>query len=126
MTTPGEADLGQLLGRPVVDEEGRSVGLVECVFDDERTGGPGWIGVLTGTFRHHHVLVPARGAENHGRSLRVPWARERIKHAPTYDEQDQGGLLGIGQYRARISKDKEQVASAHYGIEEDAGVVERG
>jgi len=122
MTTLGEVDLGHLVGHDVVDEHGKSVGNVEYIFNDDETGRPEWIGVLTGTFRHHHVLVPAKGAERQGPSLRVPWAKERIKQAPRYDQEDRRGILGLGEYRTKISKEKERMAYAHYGIEGFAGV----
>src|SRR6266508_9126 len=56
-----EGDLRELAGHPVVDRDGKSVGYVDQIFNDDQTGEPEWIGVITGTFRHHVHLVPASG-----------------------------------------------------------------
>lgn len=116
-----ETELRSLVGHDVVDQMGKSIGYAADIFKDDETGRPEWIGVLTGTFRHHHVLVPVAGAERAGTSLRVPWPKERIRQAPTYDKEDRQGLLGIAEYRLAISREKEQQAYAHYGVAELAG-----
>ena len=115
-----EVELRSMLGHDVVDERGKSVGNIEYIFNDEETGRPEWIGLLSGTIRPRRLLVPVRGAERDGVSLRVPWPKERIKQAPTYD-QARHGILGLGQYKTTISKEKEQIAYAHYGLDELAG-----
>ena len=120
MTMLDEVELRSMLGHDVVDESGKSVGNIEYIFNDEETGRAEWIGLLSGTIRPHRLLVPVRGAERDGVSLRVPWPKERIKQAPTY-EQDRRGILGLGQYKTTISKEKERIAYAHYGLEELAG-----
>jgi hypothetical protein len=111
-----ELELRRLLGHDVVDEAGRSVGYVADVFNDRAMQRPEWIGVLTGTFRQHHVLVPAAGAERAGSSLRVPWPKSWIKQAPAYGKDDRRGLLGLGEYRVAITREKEEQACAHYGL----------
>jgi sporulation protein YlmC with PRC-barrel domain len=110
-----ETVLRNLVGHDVVDERGKSVGNVEYIFNDDETGQPEWIGVITGTFIQHHVLVPVDGAEKTNGSLRVPWTKDRVKQAPRYDKEDRRGVLGLGEYRIAISKEKEQAAYAHYG-----------
>ena len=104
-----EVELQRLVGHDVVDETGR----------------PEWIGVVAGSFRMHRFLVPATGAEKDGPSLRVPWPKERIKRAPRYDEEDRRGMLGLAEYKTTISKEKERMAYAHYGLEEHSGVGAR-
>jgi sporulation protein YlmC with PRC-barrel domain len=114
-----EEELRSLVGHDVVDADGRSIGYVEYIFTDRETRAPEWIGVITGTFRHHHVLVPVAGATRSGTSLRVPWRKEQVKRAPSYDKDEKGGLLGLAQYRLEISPEKERRAYAHYGIERE-------
>jgi hypothetical protein len=116
MTMLDEHELQGLLGHDVVDETGKSVGYLADVFNDADMREPEWLGVLTGTIRQHHVLVPVTGAERRGSSLRVPWPKDRVKHAPTYDREDRRGLLGLGEYRLSISKEKEDRAYAHYSL----------
>jgi hypothetical protein len=115
-----ESELRNLVGHDLVDENGKSVGYVAHIFNDDETGRPEWIGVLTGTLRHQNVVVPVSGAERSGMSLRVPWPKEKIRQAPTYGERDRGGLLGVGEYKLTISKEKEQQAYTHYGLAEIA------
>jgi hypothetical protein len=108
-----------LAGRgAVVDRDGRAVGHVDRVFDDGRTGEPGWIGVVTGTVRRRLRLVPASGVEEVDGALRVPWTRRRVRHAPLYGQGDHRGLLGLGDYRSVISEAKEREAVAYYGLTE--------
>ena len=118
-----ETELRNLVGHDVVDEKGKSIGYLVDIFHDTETGQPEWIGVLTGTVRRHHVLVPASGAERSGESVRVRWAKERVKEAPTYDKEDRSGILGLGEYKVSISPAKEQEAYANYGLAEVAGAM---
>ena len=120
MTMLEESELHNLVGQGLVDESGKSVGYVVHIFNDDETGRPEWIGVLTGTLRHQNVVVPVAGAERSGMSLRVPWPKERIRQALTYEEKDRRGLLGVGEYKLMISKENEQQAYTHYGLAEVA------
>jgi sporulation protein YlmC with PRC-barrel domain len=117
-----ETELRSLIGLGVVDRDGKSVGNVEHIFNDDVTGQPEWIGVITGSFRQQHVLVPVSGAERSGVFLKVPWTKDRVKQAPTYGKEDRDGARESGGHRIAISKEKERTAYAHYGIEEQAGV----
>jgi sporulation protein YlmC with PRC-barrel domain len=113
-----ETELRSLIGFGVVDRDGKSVGNVEYIFNDDSTGQPEWIGVIIGSFKQQHVLVPVSGAEKDGVYLRVPWPKDRVKGAPTYGKEDRGGALGLGGYRIAISKEKEQATYRYYGIED--------
>lgn len=110
----GEARPPWLVGRHVVDRNGRTVGSVELVFADD-AGRPEWMGVVTSGLRRQRVLVPAGGVENGSGTLRVPWTRHRLRRAPRYDASDQVGALGLGQYRIAISTAKAREALAFYG-----------
>jgi hypothetical protein len=104
-----ESDLRNLIGRDVLDREGKSIGNLETFFKDRESGIPEWVGVFTGTFRHHHFLVPVRGAEREGTALRLPWTREQVESAPDYGKPDKG-----------ISDELEREAYRHYGLESAA------
>ncbi len=108
------AELRSLVGRQVVDRNGKPAGVLEVVFDDRATGRPEWIGVRTGALRHQHVLVPAAGAEHDAPSVRLPWTRGLLKGAPGYEDSDRRGRLGLGEYRAAISDEKAREVAAYY------------
>jgi hypothetical protein len=111
-----EGQLRNLLGHDVVDPNGKSVGYVDVVFSDDESGRPEWVGVMTGTFRHRYHLVPVSGVDREHSSLRVPWTKDRIKHAPEYGNDDKRNTLGLGDYRLAISKEKERAAYEYYGL----------
>jgi PRC-barrel domain len=101
-----ESDLRELIGRDVLDSEGKSIGNLETFFNDKDSGVPEWIGVFTGTFRHHHLLVPVRGAEREGTALRLQWTKDQVHSAPDYGKPDKA-----------ISEEMEREAYRHYGLE---------
>ena len=101
-----ETELRDLLSRDVLDAGGKSIGNVETFFADRNTGKPEWIGVFTGTFRHHHYLVPVKGATREGTALRIPWTKEQVHGAPDY-----------GDPEGAISEEMEREAYRHYGLE---------
>ncbi len=109
-----EDELRRFVGRDLVDRHGKQIGFVETIFNDDETGEPEWIGVLAGVFRTHKHLVPAAAAERANGALRVPFTKQSVKQAPTYDKEDRKGVLGLGEYRLAISKDKEREAYAYY------------
>jgi hypothetical protein len=77
------------VSREVIDRNGKSVGYVETAFKDRESGRPEWLGVMTGTWRNHHRLVPA--TDDLGTStgtLTIPWTKEQVGAAPEYDELD--------------------------------------
>jgi hypothetical protein len=100
-----ETRLRELMGRDVIDSEGKSIGNLETFFADRSSGKPEWIGVFTGTFRQHHYLVPLEGSEVAGSAIRVPWTKEQVRSAPDYRDPDSG-----------ISEELEREAYAHYGL----------
>ena len=100
-----ETRLRDLMGRDVIDSEGKSIGNLETFFADRDSGRPEWIGVFTGTFRQHHYLVPLEGAEVEGNAIRVPWTKEQVKSAPEYRDPD-----------ASISEELESQAYRHFGL----------
>jgi hypothetical protein len=109
-----EDELLRYVGRDLVDLNGKQIGYVDTIFNDDQTGEPEWIGVLAGVFRQHKHLVPASTAEPANGALRVPFSKRWVTHAPTYDKEDRKGMLGLGNYRLAISKEKEREAYAYY------------
>ena len=101
-----ESELRAMLSREVLDPEGKSVGYVETVFKDRETGKIEWLGVMTGTWRHHHHLVPATDVESSGTTVKVPWSKEQVEKAPEYEDPDRP-----------ISEELEREAYRHYGRE---------
>ena len=110
------AELEGLVGKQVIDADGKPSGQIDLVFAEPANGQPGWIGVRTGAIRRQRVLVPLAGAERRALSVHVPWTRTRLRHAPAYRESDLGGALGLGEYRLTISSRKKQEAYAYWGI----------
>ena len=74
-----------LVSLELVDRDGKSVGYVETVFKDRNTGRPEWLGVMTGTWRHHHRLVPASGVERSASMVVVPLTRTGRERAGIRD-----------------------------------------
>ena len=105
-----ESEFHALVSREVVDRDGRSVGYVETIFKDRESGRPEWIGVMTGTWRHHHRLVPAADDVTIVKAtVTIPWTKEQVEKAPDYDDPDRP-----------ISKELEDMAYRHYGRESAA------
>jgi hypothetical protein len=102
-----ETDLRELLGRDVLDREGKTIGNLETFFKDRDTGQPEWLGVFdSGLIRSHHRLVPARGAEREGTAIRVPCTKDEVEHAPEHGDPDRP-----------ISEELEDKAYKHYGLQ---------
>lgn len=101
-----ETQLRDLLGRDVVDSDGKSIGNLETYFADRSTGRPEWIGVFAGTFRQHHFLVPVEGAASEGPAVRISWTKEQVKNAPEYRDPEKS-----------ISEELEREAYRHYGLQ---------
>ena len=114
-----ERELRGLAGHEVVDQDGKSIGYIDQIFNDGKTGEPEWLGVITGGLRRRTHLVPVSGLERENGTLRVPWSKDRVKQAPEYSGGDKGSILGLGDYRPAISESKEREAYAYYGIGAD-------
>jgi PRC-barrel domain len=114
------------VGHEVVDVNGESVGYVDLVFVDHETGEPEWLGVWNGVWdTRPRVLVPLQGVEagpaSEGGVLRLPWTKGQVEAGPSYDDEDDRGLLREDPDGIAISPEKERTAYAHYGVEPLAG-----
>jgi hypothetical protein len=71
-----------LVGLRVVGSEDITLGVVEDVYADIRTGRPQWAAIRSGLFGTDVSLVPLAGAEHDDRSLSVPYGTQEIRNAP--------------------------------------------
>lgn len=107
---PTEAgELRRFIDYTVVDREGDKLGSIDAVWQDH-TDQPAYFAVRTGWLGMGKAhVVPAQRAEvNETRkTVRVPFSKEEIKNAPSFDSQDD------------INEDTEFTISSHYGIGRD-------
>jgi hypothetical protein len=112
--------LRELVGHEVRDANGESVGYVDVVFNDVDSGTPEWMGIWNGLWRGKRHLVPLPGITRDRDEIVLPWTKEQVESAPTYDEEDERGVLSDDQVFG-ISQEKEEEAYRHYGLEAPAG-----
>ena len=107
---PTEAgELRRFIDYTVVDREGDKIGSIDAVWQDH-TEQPAYLAVRTGWLGMGKAhVVPAQRAEvNETRkTVRVPFSKEEIKNAPSFDSQDD------------ITEETEFTISSHYGIGRD-------
>ena len=100
----------EMLGRPVVDQDGHDVGVVSRIYFDNRTRDPEWLEVRGGGWRGRfglsRALVPADDSTRSGEAVRVPYTAERVRQAPR---------LYAGEY---LSVAQEARLCYHYGCTE--------
>ena len=116
--TYGTEELREFVGHEVIDTNGESVGYVDLVFMDTDTGQPEWLGIWNGLWQTRpRVLVPITGIEHVEDEIRVPWTKDVVMSAPSYDEEDDRGIVAGHDDVIGISPERERKAHAHYGIE---------
>jgi hypothetical protein len=111
--------LRELVGHEVRDANGESVGYVDVVFNDVDSGAPEWMGLWNGLWHGKRHLVPLRGITGDRDEIVLPWTKEQVEAAPTYDEEDERGILA-GEEKFGISEEKEDEAYRNYGLEAPA------
>jgi hypothetical protein len=105
----------QVVGHPVYDARGRKIGPAKHMYLDDATGNPVWVTVRTGRFGGRETFVPtgaARVVEGH---LEVPFAKEKVKGAPTVALDTDGHL----------SAEQENRLYGYYGLQAPAGPSDR-
>ena len=111
-------ELQPLAGHEVVDANGESVGYVDLVFYDDSTGRPEWLGIWSGVAgKSPRVLAPIRGIEHVEDEIRLPWTKDVVRGAPSYNEEDDTGVVLRDPDVVGISMEKERRAYDHYGVE---------
>lgn len=74
-----------LIGEKLVDRDGNTVGKITDVIVDSATLENEWITVKTGMMGGEH-LVPIAAVDEDGGQIRVPFAKDDVKAAPTVDK----------------------------------------
>jgi uncharacterized protein (TIGR02271 family) len=79
--------IGELRGSDVLDRDGDKIGKLEEIYLDEQTGRPEWGLVKTGLFGGRSTFVPIDGAQQGDGGLRVAYAKDQVKDAPSIDAE---------------------------------------
>lgn len=82
----------QVLNHPLQDVNGRKVGEVKDVFQDDATGRPEWLGVRTGLMGNKETFVPVAGSDLVSDHIESRWEKDFIKQAPEVDVDSDGHL----------------------------------
>ncbi|MGX4733547.1 DUF2382 domain-containing protein [Kitasatospora griseola] len=104
-----EQQMRSLMHHPVHDADGHRIGTADHLFLNDATGRPEWVTVKTGRLGNGQSFVPVRDAHVVGNHLQVPFAKDKVKDAPTV-AVDRGGHL---------SEQEERRLYHHYGIDWD-------
>ena len=120
LETYSHEQLHDLVGHEVHDREGKKVGYVDLVFIDTDTGAAEWMGIWNGLPRGKRHLVPLQGIRRDRDEIVLPWIKELVESAPTYDEEDDRTIFD-GERHFGISQEKENEAFRHYGLERPDG-----
>src|SRR4051794_8981846 len=86
MKTETQRNLEQYLDHNVVDQTGKKIGTLQCIWSDHQ-GEPAFLGIQTGWLFGKTHVVPAQRADvnEQSRTIRLPYPAEKIKDAPSYD-----------------------------------------
>ncbi len=101
-----EQQLSAVIGSTAVGSDGK-LGTVGEVYLDDETGRPEWATVRTGMFGTKEAFVPLAGADLSGQDLRLPYDKDKVKHAPH---------IGTDGH---LSPDEEAELYRYYGIGND-------
>jgi len=96
------------IDRTVYDRADNKLGDVSDVYYDDVTGRPEWMTVSTGWFGTAKQFVPIAGTSTHGDDLKIDYAEDLVKDAPSIDTD------------AHLDADQERKLYAHYGIDYNA------
>jgi uncharacterized protein (TIGR02271 family) len=72
-------------GRTVVDRDGDKIGTLDEIYLDSQTNEPEWALVHTGLLGTKSSFVPLEGAAPAGEDVRVAYAKDHVKDAPSID-----------------------------------------
>jgi uncharacterized protein (TIGR02271 family) len=98
-------DVYEWRGRTVVDRDGEKIGKLDEIYLDRETDEPEWALVNTGLFGSKSSFVPLKGAAPAGEDVRVAFAKDQVKDAPSVDADGQ------------LSQREEAELYRHYGLE---------
>jgi uncharacterized protein (TIGR02271 family) len=76
-------------GATVVSQQGEKIGTVRDIYLDNETNEPEWALVSTGLLGTRSSFVPLAQASVQGDDIVVPYDKERVKNAPSMEEDGQ-------------------------------------
>lgn len=79
-------DIDRIVGGKVHGEGGTSIGKVETVYVDDHTDEPTFALVKTGLLGSRTSFVPLRDATIDDDGVHVPYTRDRVTGAPSFDD----------------------------------------
>ena len=79
-------------GADVLDPQGDKLGKIESVWYDGETDDPAFVGVKSGLIGKKVQLVPLRGASIGRNHVRLAFAKNDLKDAPTYEPDEELSL----------------------------------
>lgn len=98
-----EEQLLSYRGKPLLDADGEEIGPISCVYLDEATGIPKWLGAQVGSLMgSRRVVTPVFGSYIFREAISVPYSREVILSAEVATngaitpDQDSGLYLHFG------------------------------
>ena len=100
---PPATDAKRIARWPVVDEDGRRVGVIEALYADAASGTLQWAAVDSGMAGRRHLVPLAAAFEGDG-FLQVGYAKERIERSPVPDDT------------ADLQHNVEEALYHHYGL----------
>jgi uncharacterized protein (TIGR02271 family) len=95
-------------GRTVVDRDGEKIGKLNEIYLDRETNRPEWALVNTGLLGTKSSFVPLSGAEPAGDDVRVAYAKDQVKDAPSVEADGE------------LSQREEAELYRHYGLQYSA------
>jgi uncharacterized protein (TIGR02271 family) len=98
-------DVLEWRGRTVVDRDGEKLGKLDEIYVDRQTDEPEWALVNTGLFGTKSSFVPLKGAAPAGDEVRVAYAKDQVKDAPSIDADGE------------LSRQEEEGLYRHYDID---------
>jgi uncharacterized protein (TIGR02271 family) len=98
-------DILEWRGRTVVDRDGEKIGKLDEIYVDRQTDEPEWALVNTGLFGTKSSFVPLKGAAPAGDDVRVAYAKDQVKEAPSIDPDGE------------LSQQEEEGLYRHYAID---------
>jgi uncharacterized protein (TIGR02271 family) len=91
-------------GRELIDKDGNKVGVIAGLYAHGETQVPTWAAVRTGLFGTKETLVPITAAQPAGERVRVPFAKELIRDAPSIEPDEEA------------TPEQESALYRHYGV----------
>ena len=75
-------DPGELGGLHVIGSNDVTLGVVDGIYTDIRSGYPQWAAIQSGLFGTDVSIIPLTATEHDDRSLRIPYSVQELRDAP--------------------------------------------